>query len=99
MEFEGLAKDIHDIFQLKQYRWKIDGELVVPTFEDIFDTIEEVLKVMQFNSDGTRFEVGRLIFQKTGDMVDIYVLQGTIQYNSEDDVDSEKSDNQGDEKE
>lgn len=99
MELEGLAKNIHDIFLLKQYKWKIDGELVVPTYEDVFDTIEEVLKAMRFNPDGARFEVGRLIFQKTSDMVDIYVLQGTIQYNSEDEMDSEESNNQGDAKE
>lgn len=99
MEFEGLAKSIHDIFLTKEYKWKIDGELVTPTYEDIFDTIEEVLKAMRFYPDGARFEVGRLIFQKTSDMVDVYVLQGTIQYDSEDDMDSEKSDNQGDEKE
>jgi hypothetical protein len=96
VELEGVATEVYKVFQDKKYLWKIDGKRVEPSYEDIFDTMAQVLGDMRFYPDGARFEIGRLIFQKTGDMLDIYVLQGTIQYDSKDSMDFEESDNQGD---
>lgn len=84
MELDRIAGEVHKIFQDKKYLWKINGERVQPSYEDIFDTIAQVLGDMRFYPDGSRFEVGRLIFQKTGDNLDIYVLQGTVQYSPDD---------------
>jgi hypothetical protein len=98
MEPERLAEELLSLFSKKGYQWKVGGELILPEKEDFELTIKSVKDLLGNEPDGTRLEVGRLIFQKTGDKLDVYVLQGTIQYDSEGHVVSEKSDNQGDAK-
>jgi hypothetical protein len=80
MEFERLAEEIHEVFAKRSYQWKFDGELKFPVLDDIKATIEKVQEAMIYDPDGSRFEVGRLIFIKTGDNLDVYVLQGTLKY-------------------
>jgi hypothetical protein len=78
MEQEDLARRLSHIFEDKQYKWKIDGNLVVPSYEDLLLTIEKIKETLDNEPEGTWLESGRLIFIKTVAGLDVYVLQGTL---------------------
>lgn len=79
MELEGLVKSIHRVFADNSYTWRIDGKLKSPSLQDIEDTIRKVVEHLNVYPDGARYEVGRLIFDKLGSKVDVYVLHGTLE--------------------
>ncbi|QMP84345.1 hypothetical protein HUN41_00257 [Streptomyces phage Coruscant] len=83
MELERLAESIYTVFVENQYKWRIDGLLKLPRIQDIVDTLVIVDEYVKSMPDGSRFEVGRLIFQKIGDKIDVYVLHGTMEIKEE----------------
>ena len=79
MEFERLAKDFKEVFDREGFTWKIDGELTVPSEQDILDTLNQMAAHMDEHPDGTQMELGHLIFIKSGRFVDVYMHHGTIE--------------------
>jgi hypothetical protein len=83
MEFKELAKEIKKVFDAKQYEWRIDGILSIPTELDIRQTMEEMAKQLANVPDGTWMELGRLIFIKSGKLIDVYVHHAAIEENEQ----------------
>lgn len=83
MEFKGLAKEVKTIFDDKGYTWTVDGLSTVPTERDILETMEQMAKRLSEEPDGSWLELGRLIFIKTGSLIDVYVLHGTVRNNEQ----------------
>ena len=74
-----LAKDIAAIMDSYGYRWKIDGELKIPTSGDIQDTLDRAVEVMYDKEPNDQLEVGRLIIKKReNEIYDVFILVGTI---------------------
>lgn len=78
MESKRLAQDLARLYSRKGYSWRVDGTMIVPKSKDIEDVIKRVEEHMLDLPDGSRFEVGRMIFIKTANKIDVYVLYGTI---------------------
>lgn len=69
-----IAERLASLFEERQYRWKIDGQLSVPSQKDIQDVIDEAQSRLLTEPVGTWLEIGRLIFIKSPANLDIYVL-------------------------
>lgn len=83
MEFERLAKEIKTVFDEKKYTWTVDGLSTVPTERDILETMEKMAQRLMQEPDGSWLELGRLIFIRTGSLIDVYVLHGTVRNNEQ----------------
>lgn len=83
MDFKDLARELKAVFDTKGYTWNIDGVLTVPTELDILETMEQMAKHLVDEPDGTWLELGRLIYIKTGNHIDVYVLHGTVNQSKE----------------
>ncbi|QRI46185.1 hypothetical protein SEA_CURSIVE_242 [Streptomyces phage Cursive] len=83
MELKRLAKEFKEVFDEKQYHWRIDDTLTVPSERDILDTLEQVVERIAKEPSGTWVELGRLIFIKTGSLIDVYLHHGTIERQDE----------------
>ncbi|WNN95555.1 hypothetical protein SEA_WATERMOORE_237 [Streptomyces phage Watermoore] len=83
MELKGLAKEFKGVFDEKGYQWMIGGVLTVPSERDILDTLEQVVERIAKEPSGTWVELGRLIFIKTGSLIDVYLHHGTIERQDE----------------
>jgi hypothetical protein len=71
-----LAEELESLFILKGYEWKIDGELRIPTAEDISDVFERAKEML---SVGDSIEIGRLIINEYDtDLYDVYVKIGEL---------------------
>lgn len=73
-----LAQRLASLFEERQYTWKIDGQLSVPSENDIQDVIDEAQNRLKTKPMGTWLEIGRLIFVKSPDNLDVYVLFESI---------------------
>jgi hypothetical protein len=78
MDFKELAGELKAVFDAKGYTWNIDGALTIPSELDILDTMTEMARQLESVPSGTWMELGRLIFIKTGEHLDVYVLHATI---------------------
>lgn len=83
MEFKELAKEVKAVFDEKGYTWTVDGFSTVPTEGDILDTMEKMAKRLNEEPDGSWIELGRLIFVRTGSLIDVFVLHGTVRNNEQ----------------
>ena len=74
----SIAEELEAHFVLKDYKWRIDGELQTPSVEDIEKALERVKELI---AEGGSIEVGRLIVQKPlpeVDNYDVYVYVGSL---------------------
>lgn len=78
MDFKELSRELKQVFDEKGYTWNIDGVLTVPSESDILETMEKMAEHLADEPDGTWLELGRLIYIKTGEHLDVYVLHATI---------------------
>lgn len=78
MDFKELARELKTVFDDKGYTWNIDGVLTIPSEPDILETMEQMVKHIADEPSGTWLELGRLIYIKTDDKIDVYVLHGTV---------------------
>lgn len=78
MDLKELARELKTVFDEKGYTWKIDGVSTVPSEHDILETMEQMVKHIADEPSGTWLELGRLIYIKTDDKIDVYVLHATI---------------------
>ena len=72
--------NLHLHFLVNDFRWKIDGELKIPTAEDIGAAVERAKELLDEIGGGT-LTVGHLVIAKMNadeDVYDIYVHQGTL---------------------
>jgi biotin synthase-like enzyme len=83
VEFKELAKEIKEVFDKKGYTWKVAEVSTVPTEHDILETMQQMAKRLDQEPDGSWLELGRLIFIKTGSLIDVYVLHGTVRNNEQ----------------
>lgn len=64
-------------FYTNNVRWKIGGQLVEPTREDIEQTLDSLAKVV-YDGDNNEASTGRILVQKLGDHTDVYLYLGEI---------------------
>jgi hypothetical protein len=58
-----IAAKLHQMFVLFGYKWRISGELVTPTVEDISQTLDRAKEVLYTEAVPSQLEVGRIIVQ------------------------------------
>lgn len=57
-------------------RWKIDGQMVLPTESQIEDTIDSMVDTLISNPEASQIEVGGVIVARLEGHFDIYVRVG-----------------------
>jgi hypothetical protein len=70
---------ISDIFSKVGRLWKVSGELITPSEEDIEKLLDEAAVKLFAEPVGTRFETGGLIVEKRNRSHDVYVMVGSYQ--------------------
>jgi hypothetical protein len=66
-------------FMMNNLRWRIDGELVIPTEEQLQEVIDKAVERLYAEPDGAQLEVGHLIVKRRNqDLYDVFVRYGTI---------------------
>lgn len=70
-----LEEELESHFIVNNYQWKVDGELVTPSADDIRKVIDRCKEML---GDGGQIEVARLIVrrERKEDPFDIYVHVG-----------------------
>lgn len=70
-----IEEQLESEFILRGYQWKVDGELVTPSAEDIRKVIDRCKELL---GDGGQIEVARLIVRREdpNDPFDIYLHYG-----------------------
>lgn len=65
------------MFVLLGYKWKINGEPVTPTTEDIEQTLDRAKEMLYAEKQPSQIEVGRLLVRYDGkDHTEVYLLFG-----------------------
>lgn len=68
-----MLDQLHEEFVKRGYTWKIDGEDVVPTRQDLQDYLDAASKRLE---DGMQMQSGYLIIQTVAGKTDVYLYQG-----------------------
>lgn len=71
-----MIERIVEIFEENDYRWSINGELIVPSADDLTETLDQLVNRIKDEPDFTQIELGRLIVKKAGDKYGVYVHIG-----------------------
>ena len=79
-----IEEELESLFMVKGYHWKIGGNLIIPTAEDIRRTIDSAIEELYDEADETQLQVGRLIIKKQNGSFDVYVMVGEIDGRRED---------------
>lgn len=80
METDALADDLAVEFAIRNYTWNIDGEAVVPTSEDIKETLDSMKQKLYTEPVPSQMHLGRLIVHhRKQDHFDVYLQMGSIQ--------------------
>lgn len=76
-----MIDQLHKQFVERGWTWKINGQDVVPTKQDLKDFFEEVNNRVP---DGSQMQAGRMIVQVIAGKTDVYLYQGVYGENEED---------------
>lgn len=74
----SLADEIYLHFVKHGFTWKIGGEDVPPSLEDIEAFLDKCREVMYDEEDGAMLTTGRLVIHKNDGHLDAYVLIGDL---------------------
>lgn len=75
-ESKAMINILTEYFKETEYTWKINGQDVTPSQEDVKTVLGRAVEILKDEPVGTQLEVGRLIIIKTHDDYDIYVFAG-----------------------
>lgn len=79
METAALADDLAVEFAIRELTWKIDGEQVIPTAEDIRQTLDKMIEKLYTEPVPSQMHLGRLIVHHwKQDHFDVYLQMGQI---------------------
>lgn len=78
------ASELAKFFKEKQYKWRINDRLKVPSEADMLDTLEGIRSRLENEPVGTWLETGRLIVLKEDKTYDVYVLHAQLEQESTD---------------
>lgn len=74
---DELLEDLLTTFVVKDYRWKIGNERLVPELEDIKKVLDKAVELLRQEPDWTQIELARMIIKKKpGDIYDVYLHMG-----------------------
>lgn len=72
-----LASELSDLFHRFNYQWKLkDGSHVIPTVEQIQETLDKIAERVENDGEGTVLSVGRLLANKQPEGLEIYLYIG-----------------------
>lgn len=75
----SLAEDIQAVFVAKGYLWKMGEDRHIPTVEDIQKVMDHAKTILDAEPDEElQLEVGRLLFKKRDNTIDVFVMYGEI---------------------
>lgn len=61
-----------------EWRWKIDGERRLPTYDDVKLLVEDIIKQVAKSPTSISVEIGGILVKRTDDYVDVYLFAGGI---------------------
>lgn len=78
----GISDDVFSVMsQYTNRKWKIDGDLVYPNFDDVQKLIEAMVNDIRTTSYDS-IESGGILVKKDGDKIDVYVHIGELDEDS-----------------
>jgi hypothetical protein len=76
MIHDELIEDLVSQFEAKDFRYRINDELVVPTKDDLSRILADMKSLLGPEPDGAQISVGRLIMKKADGHHDVYLFIG-----------------------
>lgn len=75
---KDIANAIEMDFWLTGHKWKINGDLVAPTNEEIYQTLKQMRQRLADEKAGATMELGGIIMMKSNTGYETYVKLGEI---------------------
>lgn len=72
----SLADSLAIEFAVRDWHWKVGGELVIPSARDISKVLTSMADMLESEPDETQVLVGRLIMRKSDGHNDVYLFYG-----------------------
>lgn len=76
MNRDELIEDLEAQFVAKDFKYRINEELTVPTKDDLSKVLEDMKRLLEPEPDGAQISVGRLIMKKADGHHDVYLFIG-----------------------
>lgn len=73
-----IAEKLAHYFLVNDFKWKISGNLVTPTVDDIQDVLSAGAERLAEEEGDANLEIGRLVFLKRDNYIDVYVHAGRL---------------------
>jgi hypothetical protein len=73
-----LAETIETLLFIREYKWRVNGELIQPTADDVEELLTEMLKKVVDEGDVT-IETGRVLIKRSGGRTDVYLHIGELE--------------------
>lgn len=75
---KDIANAIEMDFWLTGHKWRIDGELVIPTNSEIYQALKQMRQRLDAEPAGAVMELGGIVMMKSNTGYETYVLLGEI---------------------
>lgn len=71
-----LLEDLEKQFKDRDFKYRVNGELVVPDKDDLTKILAELLRLIKDEPDGAQVSLGRLIMKKQDGHNDVFLFLG-----------------------
>lgn len=71
-----LTQNVYEQLLAQERKWRIDGDRVIPTYEDVAKLLEEAVNQVKKSPTAINIAIGGILVQKADNHVDIYTFIG-----------------------
>lgn len=72
----NLLEDLEEQFKVRDFKYRVNGELITPNKDDLSKILAELRRLLENEPDGTQVSLGRLIMKKQSDHNDVFLFLG-----------------------
>lgn len=72
----SIAESLATEFAVKGWHWKVGGELVIPSEDDVARVLTSMAGMLESEPNETQVLIGRLIMRKSDGHNDVYLFYG-----------------------
>lgn len=81
---DDLAHELALLFAVRNFKWKINGKMVIPGREEIAQTLDRAKELLYDEPVPSQLEVGRLLIKRyADDKFDVYIRLGELNDDSD----------------
>lgn len=77
-QLEDLAFYVYELLIAEEHKWRIDGELVIPTYEDVKLLLKRIIDQVRKSTTPISVETGGLLVKVSDGHIDVYINVGAV---------------------